>query len=172
MIRYLLAATAASALLALAILPPQRSAQDANISQAATARIEAGHMLVQDSVEATLEARRLAARRADAELSANRQAANEAVERAAAVSKSAKPVHMAAIRPAPEALPLPVASPIRPAAPQQVAEVTPKPPMTARVVGTVERIPRWLGSKIVNAAVWVVELPGQVVTRLPERRFL
>jgi hypothetical protein len=61
---------------------------------------------------------------------------------------------------------------------QQVAQVAqeaaPQPvkrPVLARVVSTVTRIPGWVSSNVVDAAAWVVDLPGQVV-RLPERRFL
>ena len=46
-----------------------------------------------------------------------------------------------------------------------------KQPVLARMVSTVTRIPGWVGSNVVGAAAWVVDLPGQVV-RLPERRFL
>ena len=174
MTRYILtAAIAASALLALAVLSPQRPAQQMAVGQAATPRIEASHTLVQNQIEATLEARRSAARAADAELSASRQAASEAADRAAASAKRAKPVQVATAQLAVEPLPPPAPPQLRPPISQPDAVATPpKPPLVARVVGTVERIPGWLGSKVVNAATWVVELPGHVVSRLPERRFL
>ena len=144
---------------------------DAPASAAAVERIDSGHAVVDNYLKDVKEARLAANREADAELTMSRhQAAAQAALRVAdsrAATGKAKP--------AVAATPLPQPSPLAVHPQQQVAqEVAPQPekrPVLARVVSTVTRIPGWVGSNVVDAAAWVVHLPGQVV-RLPERRFL
>jgi hypothetical protein len=127
----------------------------------------------------TGEARLAADRAADAALAASRrQAAAEAAQRtaAAAMPKPAKPPVRLAValppEPAPAIVP-PVAPPLQLQAPPPPAErAVRKRPVMSRVVATVGRVPDLVKSSVVNAASWVIDLPGQVVTHLPERRFL
>jgi hypothetical protein len=145
---------------------------DAPAAAAAVERVDSGHALIDDYLKDTREARLAANREADAELAISRQqAAAEAALRTTNVRAAAAPAKAA---PAVAAAPLPQPSPLA-QSPQQMAQETSRPPakrpVLARVVSTVTRIPGWVGSSVVDAAAWVVELPGQVV-RLPERRFL
>jgi hypothetical protein len=148
-----------------------RPPADAPASAAVVERIDSGHAVVDDYLKDVKEARLAANREADAELAMSRhqaaaQAALRVADSRAATGKA---------RPAAAATPLPQPSPVAIHPPQQVAqEVAPPPakrPVLARVVSTVTRIPGWVSSSVVDAAAWVVDLPGQVV-RLPERRFL
>ncbi len=150
-----------------AIWPPA----DAPASAAVVERIDSGHAVVDDYLKDLKAARLAANREADAELTMSRhQAAAEAALRAADTRAAAGKATLVAA-----ATPLPQPSPLAVQPQQQVAqEVAPPPakrPMLARVVSTVTRIPGWVGSNAVDAAAWVVDLPGRVV-RLPERRFL
>ena len=153
-----------------AIWPPA----DAPASAAVAERIDSGHAVVDNYLKDVKEARLAANREADVELAMSRhQAAAEAALRVAETRGSTgKATRVAA------ATPLPQPSPVAVHPQQQVAQVTqeaaPPPakrPVLARVVSTVTRIPGWVSSNVVDAAAWVVDLPGQVV-RLPERRFL
>jgi hypothetical protein len=144
---------------------------DAPASAAVAERIDSGHAVVDDYLKDVKEARLAANREADAQLAMSRhQAAAEVALRATgtrATTGKAAPVAAAT--------PLPQPSPLAVHPQQQVAqEAAPQPvkrPMLARVVSTVTRIPGWVSSNVVDAAAWVVDLPGHVV-RLPERRFL
>ena len=148
---------------------------DAPVGAAALDRINSGHAVVDDYLKDAKEARLAANREADAALTISRhQAAAEAALRASdtRAETGKAPARVAAVTP------LPQPSPVAAHPPQQVAqvaaEVAPQPanrPVLARVVSTVTRIPGWVSSNVVDAAAWVVDLPGQVV-RLPERRFL
>jgi hypothetical protein len=148
---------------------------DSPAEAAALERINSGHAVVDDYLKDLKEARLAANREADAQLAMSRQqtAAEAAARTADARAATGKATRVAA------ATPLPQPSPVAVHPPQQVAQVTaeaaPQPaakrPVLARVVSTVTRIPGWLSSNVVDAAAWVVDLPGQVV-RLPERRFL
>jgi len=138
---------------------------------AAVERIGSGHAVLDNYLKDVKEARLAADREADTELAMSRHHA--AAEAALRVTESraatGKTTPVAAVTPLPQ--PSPVAIHLQ----QQVAhEAAPQPakrPMLARVVSTVTRIPGWVSSNVVDAAAWVVDLPGQVV-RLPERRFL
>lgn len=147
---------------------------EAPAGAAAVGRIDSGHAVVDHYLKDAKEARLAANREADAELTMSRhQAAAEAGLRVTEVrAEPGKATRVAA------ATPLPQPSPVAVHPQQQVAQVTqevapqpPKRPVLARVVSTVTRIPGWVSSNVVDAAAWVVDLPGQVV-RLPERRFL
>ena len=150
-----------------AAIAPAADAPDS----AAVERIGSGHAVVDNYLKDVKEARLAANREADTALAMSRhqaeaEAALRVTESRAATGKTA---------PVAAAIPLPQPSPVATHPQQQVAqEVAPQPakrPMLARVVSTVTRIPGWVGSTVVDAAAWVVDLPGQVV-RLPERRFL
>jgi hypothetical protein len=150
---------------------------DAPAAAAVAERIDSGHAVLDDYLEDVRATRLAANREADAQLAMSRhQAAAEAALRIADTRGStgkATPVATAHATATPLPQPSPVAVPQ-----QQVAQVTqeaaPPPakrPVLARVVSTVTRIPGWVSSNVVDAAAWVVDLPGHVV-RLPERRFL
>ncbi len=146
-------------------------AADAPDSAAVVERIDSGHAVVDNYLKDVKEARLAANREADAQLAMSRhQAAAQAALRIADARAAT-----GRATPAAAAMPLPQPSPLAVHPQQQVAEeVAPPPakrPVLARVVSTVTRIPGWVGSNVVDAAAWVVHLPGQVV-RLPERRFL
>ena len=154
-----------------AISPPA----EAPGSAAALERIDSGHAVVDNYVKDVRDARLAANREADDQLAMSRhRTAAEAALRArntpAATSKAARVA---------VATPLPQPSPVAVHSPQQVAQASQevvasqpaKRPVLARVVSTVTRIPGWVSSNVIDAAAWVVDLPGQVV-RLPERRFL
>jgi hypothetical protein len=153
-----------------AVSPPA----DVPGSAAALERIDSGHAVVDTYVKDVKEARLAANREADAQLAMSRhQTAAEAALRATDTRAAASKTPRVAA-----ATPLPQPSPVAVHPQLQVAQVTqeasPPPakrPVLARVVSTVTRIPGWVSSNVVDAAAWVVELPGQVV-RLPERRFL
>lgn len=148
-----------------------RPSADVPASAAAVGRIDSGHAVVDNYLNDAKEARLAANHEADAQLAMSRhQAAAEAALRVTdAGTETGKVTRVAA------ATPLPQPSPVAVHPQRQVAqEVAPQParrPVLARVVSTVTRIPGWVSSNVVDAAAWVVDLPGHVV-RLPERRFL
>lgn len=142
---------------------------------AAAGRVDTGHALVASYLQDAKDARLAADREADAQLAMSRQqaAAEAALRMSDARAASGKAVQIAVVTPLPR--PSPIAVHLQP---QHVAQVAPeaapqtqKRPVLARVVSTVKGIPGWVSSSVVDAASWVVDLPGQVV-RLPERRFL
>jgi len=138
---------------------------------AAVDRIGSGHAVVDDYLKDVKEARLAANREADTQLAMSRhQAAAEAALRVTDKrAATGKTTPVAAVTPLPQPSPVAI-HPQQPVA-HEVAPQPAKRPMLARVVSTVTRIPGWVSSNVVDAAAWVVELPGQVV-RLPERRFL
>ena len=151
-----------------AVSPPA----DVPGSAAALERIDSGHAVVDTYVKDVKEARLAANREADAQLAMSRhQTAAEAALRVTDTRAAAsKATRVAAATPLPQPSPVAV-HPQQQQVAQEVAAPPAKRPVLARVVSTVTRIPGWVSSNVVDAAAWVVELPGQVV-RLPERRFL
>jgi hypothetical protein len=177
---FIAAAVALSVLLALGVTLRSFVAPAGNpgMTGHAKERVAAGHAIVGDYLKMTAEARLDADRAADAELAESRKlaAAAAAATRTASAPKTAKPARVAAT-PLPEPVPAPappVGAPPLPLQPPQTAteQAPTKPPVISRVVSTVGRIPGWVSSSVVNAASWVIDLPSQAVTQLPERRFL
>ncbi len=169
-------AVALSALAALAVnmRAPVAPPRDVPATEQPAARVQAGHALVGEYVRMTVQARLAADRAADAEFAANRRlaGAETAMKLAAAMPKAEKPRGVTSAVPLPEPAPPVLAPPLPLQAPVRPVSAPHKRPVVERVVATVERIPNLVRSGIVGAATWVVELPGQAVARLPERRFL
>ncbi len=163
----LLAAVIAGFIADRAPISPAADAPDS----AALDRIGSGHAVVDHYLKDVKEARLAANREADTQLAMSRhQAAAEAALRVTASrAATGKTTPVAALTPLPQ--PSPVALHPQPQIAEEAAPQPAKRPMLARVVSTVTRIPGWVSSNVVDAAAWVIDLPGQVV-RLPERRFL